>query len=272
MDTKKYISELFTIGAVAKSFGVSENTIRRMESSGLLTPALIKPSGYRYYNYQNISRIKMIISLRSMGLIYEDMRDYFKNPDDFTVIQDKLLEKKLALDALLNHTSHFIRPKAPGEILIIQHNNICFFKQSYTTNGPLSVAICEDFASDVLAKAIKTKYPVDHLRPITILTEYENYEDFDPYLPLVLTFCVPLRGNLETADTFTIPSRTVLTSAWYKGVDFKASMKNFKQCMADNHLEQCGVLSATFEIGKHMDSNIKDDSYLFHIMIPCRKI
>ena len=77
METRKIDSNLFTIGAVAKSFGVSENTIRRMESSGLLTPALVKPSGYRYYDYPNISRIKMILSLRSLGLVYEDMQDYF---------------------------------------------------------------------------------------------------------------------------------------------------------------------------------------------------
>ena len=56
MDDKKYNSELFTIGAVAKSFGVSENTIRRMETAGLLTPAVVKESGYRYYDYDNISR------------------------------------------------------------------------------------------------------------------------------------------------------------------------------------------------------------------------
>lgn len=265
-------SELFSIGAVAKSFGVSENTIRRMESSGLLTPALVKPSGYRYYDYQNISRIKMIISLRSMGLIYEDMRDYFKNPDDFTVIQDKLLEKKLALDALLNHTSHFIKPKTPGEILLLQHNSICFYKKTYNTDGPLSVDICEEFASDVLTEAIKAKYPIDHLRPITIFTEYNDYKDFDPYIPLELTFCVPLREPLETADTFTIPPRKIITFAWYSEVDFEAAMTNLRQFMLDNNLEQCDSLGATFEIGRHMDNNVGDSNFLFHIMIPCREV
>ena len=49
--------ELFTIGSIAQSFGISDNTIRRMEAAGLLKPALIKESGYRYYDTANISRI-----------------------------------------------------------------------------------------------------------------------------------------------------------------------------------------------------------------------
>lgn len=265
-------SGLFSIGAVAKSFGVSENTIRRMEASGLLTPALIKDSGYRYYDYQNISRIKMILSLRSLGLVYEDMRDYFKSPDDFTVIQDKLLEKKLALDNLLNHTSHYIKPKNPGEILIMHHDPICFYKKTYRTTEPLSVAVMEEFSADVLTEAIKAKYPIDHLRPVTIFTEFNNYREFNPYLPLDLMFCVPLKEHLNTPDTYTIPSRTILTFAWSEAVDFESALKNLEQCMAANHLEQNDVLSATFEIGRHIDSNINDNSFLFHIIIPCKEI
>ena len=272
MDSKKINPKLFTIGAVAKSFGVNENTIRRMEASGLLTPALIKASGYRYYDYRNISRIKMILTLRSLGLIYEDMRDFFKNPDDFTLVQDKLLEKKLALDALLNHTSRYIKPETPGEILIISHNKICFFKKTYKTHGPLDVSILDEFSSDVLTSAIKGKYPIDHLRPVTIFTVFNDYKDFNPYLPLDLTFCVPLRDTVDTADTFTIPSRTSLTFALSESVDFESALQNLEQTMAANHLVQSDVLSATFEIGRHLDTNIKDNSFLFHIMIPCRKV
>ena len=214
----------------------------------------------------------MILSLRSLGLVYEDMRDYFKNPDDFTIVQDKLLEKKLALDTLLNHTSHFMKPETPGEILIMHHNPICFYKKAYRTSGPLNISVMEEFSADILTEAIKAKYPIDHLRPITIFTEYNDYRDFNPYLPLDLMFCVPLRETLDTPDTYTIPSRTILTFAWSESVDFETALENLDKYMADNHLEQNDVLSATFEIGRHLDSNIKDNSFLFHIMIPCREL
>ena len=84
MYTSLKSANLFSIGTVSKSFGVSDNTIRRMEAAGLLIPAVIKESGYRYYDYDNISRIKTILMLRSFGLVYDDMREYFKNPGDFS--------------------------------------------------------------------------------------------------------------------------------------------------------------------------------------------
>ena len=89
MDTKNN-PDLLTIGVVAKSFGVNENTIRRMEAAGLLSPALIKDSGYRYYSHDNISRIKLILTLRSLGLIYDDMREFINDPSDFTPVYNKL--------------------------------------------------------------------------------------------------------------------------------------------------------------------------------------
>jgi len=264
-------TELFSIGNIAKSFGVSENTIRRMEAAGLLTPALIKESGYRYYDYQNISRIKMILFLRSMGLVYDDMREYFKNPEDFTVVKNKLLYRKYALDVLIDQADHFIKPEVPGKVLIIQHDRICLYTKHYQTNGPLSVRDMERYASDVLAEAVKAKYPVDFARPISILTDCNDYRTFNPYLPLDLTFCIALREDIVNKDTYMMPPRTVLAFAWHEGMDFNVAMKNINQCMADNHFEQSAPLGATFEIGRHIDNKIKDTGYLFHIIIPCEK-
>lgn len=264
-------SDLLPIGVVAKSFGVSENTIRRMETAGLLTPALIKESGYRYYDYSNISRIKMILSLRSLGFVYEDMREYFKNPGDFSIIQQKLLDKKLVLDALIEHTNQYIKPKTPGEISILHHGRICLFSKSYYTDEPLNVRMMERYSSDALTEAIKAKYPVDQMRPVSILTDYSDYRDFDYTIPLHLTFCIPLRKEISAPDTITIPPRTILQLAWYKGVEIRSALDNFGKCMAANNLKQCDTLAATFEVGRHLDENIEDNGYLFHILVPCEK-
>ena len=265
-------SDLFPIGVVAKSFGVSDNAIRRMEAAGLLTPAVIKPSGYRYYDNDNISRIKMILNLRSLGLVYEDMREYFKNPGDFTSVYSKLFEKKLALDALLEHSRHYIRPDDPGEIFYVNHQSIFFFKETYHTHEPLSVGIMEEFSSDIMSKAVEAKAPIDYGRPVTILTTHFDYKDFNPYLPQELTFCVPLREPVYSPDTTSIPPRTVLSFAWYNGMDFRSALDNLEKCMANNGLMQCDTLAATFEIGKHVDSNVDSQGFLFHIMVPCEKV
>ena len=88
MDKYTPKTELIPIGNIAKSFGISDNTIRRMEAAGLLTPAEIKESGYRYYDADNIFRIKTILTLRNFGLVYDDMREFFNSSGDFTLVYD----------------------------------------------------------------------------------------------------------------------------------------------------------------------------------------
>ena len=71
----KYLEKkngLLPIGIVAKSYGISENCIRRMEAADLLKPAYIsRESGYRYYDSANVSRIGTILTLRSFGIFGE---------------------------------------------------------------------------------------------------------------------------------------------------------------------------------------------------------
>ncbi len=272
MDTKKYISELFTIGAVAKSFGVSENTIRRMETAGLLTPAVVKESGYRYYDYDNISRIKMILAFRYVGFVYDDMREYFKNPGDFSSLYNKLLAKKVLMDTIIERSSNYIRPDVPGEIYISKHPDICLFKKVFETKEPLSVETMEEYAIDILSEAISKKYPVDFTKPVSIFTDCMKYDDFNPYENQVLTFGIALRETVDAPDTMILPSSIVLTFSWYKGASFTYALNNLARLMNENNLVQSAPLGATFEIGKHLDKEIDNNNFLFHIIVPCRKV
>lgn len=272
MNAKKNDPDLITVGAVAKSFGVSDNAIRRMEAAGLLKPALVKESGYRYYGRDNISRIKTILSLRELGLVYEDMREYFKNPGDFKPIYDKLFEKKLALDALLDHSRHFIRPVDPGEFFLVPHQEICFYAKTYKLSRLNDFNAIDEFSLETLTSAVKGKYPVDNMRPITILSTCLDYRQFDVYAPQELTFCVPLREKVDSPDTYVMPSRTVLSFAWYYGLDLSLTFDNIIRFMDDKKLRQCDVIGATFEVGKYLDRSIDDNKYLFHFMLPCEEI
>jgi DNA-binding transcriptional MerR regulator len=271
MDTKNN-PDLLTIGVVAKSFGVNENTIRRMEAAGLLSPALIKDSGYRYYDRDNISRIKLILTLRSLGLIYDDMREFINDPSDFTPVYNKLFEKKLALDSLLNSSRMYLRPDEPGEISITHHTDICLFTKAYEITEGLELKTLDELASHTLSQAINGKYPIDYTKPITILSDYLDFKQFSSKDIKRLILCVPLREAMHTPDTYVIPSRRVISFAWRKGFQLSLCFENLTQYMKSNHLRQNGELGATFEIGKHLDSNIKEDEYLFHVMIPCEKI
>lgn len=124
----------------------------------------------------------------------------------------------------------------------------------------------------MLTEAIKAKYPVDCIRPVTILSEFYDYSDIDISLPLELTFCIPLSEEIVNDDTMIIPPRTVLTFALSKGMDYRKAMDDVGRHIADNNLKQIDTIAATFEIGRHLDISVKDTGYLFHIMIPCEEV
>ena len=63
------------IGALAKRTGVSIDTVRYYEKSGLLAPEARLPSGYRRYNDMQISRLLFIRRAQELGFTLKDIRE-----------------------------------------------------------------------------------------------------------------------------------------------------------------------------------------------------
>lgn len=268
MNKYKSKTDLISIGNIAKSFGISDNAIRRMEAAGLLTPALIKDSGYRYYDSDNIFRIKTILTLRAFGLVYDDMREFFDNSGDFTLVYDKLFEKKLAIDNLLSQARLHIKPENPDEIFIIPHKEIPFFAAYYELPALNRVDIIYDIISETIHKATAGKYPIDYSRPLTIESECDDFSVFDPSAPLKARVLVPLRTMVDAPETYLMPPRKVLALAYYNGLSFNDIYVRLKEYMEEHGLRQCSNLAGTFEFGKHVSGDDEHDGFLFHVMIP----
>ncbi|MBA3728592.1 MAG: heavy metal-responsive transcriptional regulator [Actinobacteria bacterium] len=64
-----------TISKLAAAVGVSRDTIRYYERSGLLPPAHRDPNGYRLYEAQEADRLRFIRGARRLGLKLRDIRD-----------------------------------------------------------------------------------------------------------------------------------------------------------------------------------------------------
>ena len=63
---------LFQIGEIAKILGVTRKTILVYEEKGLLTPAVKDESTrYRYYTADNMTQIRSIKSLQTLGTLPE---------------------------------------------------------------------------------------------------------------------------------------------------------------------------------------------------------
>ena len=62
-----------SIGHVAKRAGVSIDTVRYYERSGLLTPAARLASGYRRYGITELKRLHFIRRAKSLGFSLDDI-------------------------------------------------------------------------------------------------------------------------------------------------------------------------------------------------------
>ena len=72
------MSDGFTIGSLARTCGVSRDTLRFYERERLLPPARRTTSGYRLYGQDDAGRVRFIRRAQSMGLTLEDIRELLR--------------------------------------------------------------------------------------------------------------------------------------------------------------------------------------------------
>lgn len=85
------------IGTLAKRAGVSIDTVRYYEKSGLLSPESRLASGYRRYGDEQVSRLRFIRRAQELGFTLKDIRDLLGISKQRDVAKVKrAAEKKLA--------------------------------------------------------------------------------------------------------------------------------------------------------------------------------
>ncbi|MCP2165682.1 MerR family transcriptional regulator [Goodfellowiella coeruleoviolacea] len=66
--------ELFTIGQLARTTGLSVRTVRFWSDSGLVPPTTRSDSGYRLYDATAVARLDLVRTLRELGLDLDTVR------------------------------------------------------------------------------------------------------------------------------------------------------------------------------------------------------
>lgn len=85
------------IGTLAKRAGVSIDTVRYYEKSGLLPPESRLASGYRRYSDEQVSRLRFIRRAQELGFTLKDIRELLGISRQRDVAKVKrAAEKKLA--------------------------------------------------------------------------------------------------------------------------------------------------------------------------------
>lgn len=75
------IDEHFQIGEVAEQVSLSLRTIRYYEEIGLVPPSGRTEGGFRLYTADDIDRLRVVKTLKPLGLSLEEMRDLLESVD-----------------------------------------------------------------------------------------------------------------------------------------------------------------------------------------------
>ncbi|MCT4633881.1 MAG: MerR family transcriptional regulator [Firmicutes bacterium] len=88
------------IGEVSRYFNISKQTLIHYDRIGLLHPSVIENNGYRYYTFEDIDKLDVILSLKDAGLKLSEIGKYLENPSleeslKLLKVQNNILEKKI---------------------------------------------------------------------------------------------------------------------------------------------------------------------------------
>ncbi len=263
-------SGLLPIGVVAKSYGVSENRIRRMEAAGLLKPVYVsEESGYRYYDSANISQIATILSLKSFGFVNEDIKEHFSHPGDYSELYRKLQDMQNVINDLVERMGRRIKNTN------IYHCEIIEYEESYCLTKKVHVAFSLSAFSEIirgmLYEAVLMQLPIDYTRAFLIKSDYMDYRKFKKEDEQDYTFCLPLRKKTEGHDIELIPKGKVVSFVWsFPGVDYKDIIPVIDKLLKSKGLTQIDTLRATYDIGGHTGPGVPTEDTIMHIFVPIK--
>ncbi len=96
----------YSISTLAKLSGVSSRTLRYYDEIGLLKPAAVSESGYRFYGTQEADRLQQILYFKAFGLPLETITSILDSSETkihhtLQYHYQQLAQQRQALDALL---------------------------------------------------------------------------------------------------------------------------------------------------------------------------
>jgi DNA-binding transcriptional MerR regulator len=109
----------YTVGAVARSSGVSVRTLHHYDAIGLLVPSGRSAAGYRLYSEADLGRLRHVLFYRELGFGLDQIAEILADPDartdDHLRRQHRLLRQRQArTGALLAAVEHEIEARRLG--------------------------------------------------------------------------------------------------------------------------------------------------------------
>lgn len=125
----------YSIQALSRLSGVTTRTLRWYDQIGLLKPARVAETGYRYYGPTEVDRLQDILYYRALGVALAQIRECLDDPsfDRLTALRghlDALRARQSQLDRLIRSVQEAIRCEERNEIMSDQEKFEVFKAQT----------------------------------------------------------------------------------------------------------------------------------------------
>ncbi len=252
---------LFQIGELARICGVTRKAILVYENAGALKPAYVDPhSNFRYFSAENISRVRSIRFLQSVGLSLKEISEYYNNPDKVHYYLNRLIETREILNHRINELQ--LRATERGDLTvhkIIAPRQVFFAKRHICK----SVSEIADRLMDTDVEAVKTGFAQSEARIFTLWNSIKA-DEFD------VINCIPM------TEEFDGPERIVLEESpsiciYFRGPynELKIARNRLFEYAEENNYEITGRVSTVYLEGKITFGN-KPENFLTQVLVPIK--
>lgn len=109
ISSKKYLS----ISAFSKLSGIVRKNLIYYDDIGILKPVFVKENGYRYYSYDQLNEVTIIMALKDLDVPLKEIKNYMENvsPDNFIHLISAQKQKILEELNRLNQMNYIIEQR-----------------------------------------------------------------------------------------------------------------------------------------------------------------
>lgn len=258
---KKHDKTLFQIGEVTKIVGVTRKTLLVFEEMGLLTPAVRdEESGYRYYSADNMTQIRSIRSLQSLGLTLHEVAEYYYDTENIETHLARLMELRASLDRNIQMLQ--VRSTKRGDLTVrkaILPREVCFCRRYQCTD----VSEAANRLRDTYIDAARTGKMSMLGRMFTMrMTQDPKVLDILCCIPVEEDFCGPER--MEFAETQAL-------CIYYRGPyqETGTAIRALVQYVKENSVEITGPFRSIYLEGPPNRGENSGD-YITQIAVPIK--
>jgi len=258
---KKHGEELFQIGEVSKILGVTRKTLLVFENAGLLTPAAKdEESGYRYYSADNMTQIRSIRSLQTLGLSLKEIAAYYYDTENLDTYLEHLMELRVTLDKNIRMLQ--IRSAKRGDMTVHRTTlprQVCFCKQ-YPCRD---VAEATEKLRDTYIAAINTGKMSTTSRMFTMrMTQNPDILD--------LMCCIPMEHRFEGPERMEFletPALCIYYRGPYEGT--ATAIRALAEYAKENGIELAGPFRSIYLEGPPSRGKNSAD-YITQVAVPIK--